>query len=438
MLIVARLDAETSAGPAVDAAIDADTLIRSALFVAVFLVVWISFHPFKDLADPLPAVAEGGDVANQIGYSVIFLVLSAWTWFNQPARLALLLRPALIATLAWFALSVVTSWEPSLAARRLTFMLIIMSISAMVLLLPKNLRHFSDLLAIVVLVVLATCYLGVLLVPQLAVHQVTDFMEPEHAGNWRGVFQHKNEAGANMVLFIFIGLFVARTRSLALGSIIVALAAIFLAFTQSKTAIGMLVPVLVISHVIARSRRPFAGIAIVVTIVASYNLFSVGTVLFEPIRRLIESIVPDATFTGRTEIWQFGLDHVMVHPLFGYGFGAFWGTDHVVYGMSENSSWVNAAEHAHNSYLNLAITVGLPGLALVLLWGLILPIVDFYRLPPDASSRPLQILFLRACLFGLLASCFESVIFQELAEGSFLFLIGVLGLRYLAVTRLRF
>jgi O-antigen ligase len=435
---VAQLDLHTSPDAAPHAAVDADTLIRSVLFIAVFLVAWISFHPFKNLADPPPAVAEGGDVANQIGYSVIFLMLAAWACFNQVARLTLLLRPALIATLCWFALSVVTSWEPALAARRFTFMLIIMSIAAMALLLPRNLRHFSDLLAIAVLVVLATCYLGVLLVPQHAVHQVTDFLEPEHAGNWRGVFQHKNEAGANMVLFIFIGLFVARTRSFMLGAIIVVLAAIFLAFTQSKTAIGMLVPVLMISHVIARSRRPLTGVAAVVTVVALCNLFSIGTVVFEPVRHLIESIVPDATFTGRTEIWQFGLDHVMAHPLFGYGFGAFWGTDEVVYGMSENSSWVNAAEHAHNSYLNLAITVGLPGLALVILWGLILPIVDFYRLPPDAASRPLQILFLRTCLFGILASCFESVIFQELAEGSFLFLIGVFGLRYVAVTRVRF
>jgi O-antigen ligase len=418
-------------------AIDLDTLIRGALFVVVFLSVWISFHPFKSLAEPLPDVSEGGDVANQIGFSAMFLILAAWAWFNEPSRLLLLLRPALIATIVWFMLSALMSWEPALAARRGTYMLIIMGISGMALLLPKNLRHFSDLMAVTVLIVLAVCYLGVLLVPQLAVHQATDFLEPEHAGNWRGVFGHKNEAGANMVLIIFVGLFVARTRSVALGIVIVALASIFLAFTQSKTAIGVLAPVLILSSIIDRSRRPLVGIALVAVVLGLFNLFSIGTVIFEPVRNLIESIMPDATFTGRTEIWEFAFDHIMVHPVFGYGFGAFWGTDQVVYGMAGRSISANTAEHAHNSYLNLALTVGIPGLVLVLLWGIILPILDFYRLPSEAASRPLQLLFLRACLFGLLASSFESVIFQELAEGSFLFLTGVLGLRYLSTTGVR-
>ncbi len=97
---MAKLAAHTSAAPAAPAAVDVDTLIRSLLFVMVFLAVWISFHPFKSLADPLPEVTEGGDIANQIGFSAIFLILSAWTLCNEPSRLTLLLRPALIATFA--------------------------------------------------------------------------------------------------------------------------------------------------------------------------------------------------------------------------------------------------------------------------------------------------------------------------------------------------
>ncbi len=422
---------------AAQAGVDFDTVIRSVLFVAVFLAVWISFHPFKSLSDPVSQVTEGGDVANQIGFSTIFLMLAGWLCFNQPGRLMLLLRPALLAVLAWFALSILASWEPALAARRVAFMLVIMSIAGITLLLPKNLRHFADLLAVTVLIVLAVCYLGVLLIPQLAVHQANDYLEPAHQGDWRGVFEHKNEAGANMVLFIFVGLFVARVRSFALGGIIVALATIFLIFTQSKTAIGVLVPVMVISHIIVRNRRPGLGLALTIGVIAVFNLSSVGSVAFAWVRDLISLVLPDVTYTGRTEIWQFALDHVMVHPIFGYGYGAFWGTDQVVYGMASHSAWANTAEHAHNSYLNLALEIGLPGLALTVLWAVILPVTDFCKLPPDAPSGPLQILFLRACLFGMLASCFESVIFHELAEGSFLFMVGALGLRYLSATRIK-
>lgn len=422
---------------AAQAGVDFDAILRSILFVAVFLAVWISFHPFKNLSEATTQITEGGDVANQIGFSTIFLMLAAWLCFNEPGRLMLLLRPALLAVLAWFLVTTLVSWEPALSARRVAFMLVIMSIAGMTLLLPKNLRHFADLLAITVLIVLAVCYLGVFLIPQYAVHQSTDYLEPAHQGDWRGVFEHKNEAGANMVLFIFVGMFVARVRSLALGGIIVALATIFLIFSESKTAIGVLIPVMVISHVIVHGRRPWFGLALAIGIIAFFNLASVGSVAFAWVRDLISLVLPDITYTGRTEIWQFALDHVMVHPIFGYGYGAFWGTDQVVYGMASHADWANTAEHAHNSYLNLALLIGLPGLALIVLWSVILPITDFSKLPANAPSRPLQILFLRACLFGMLASCFESVIFQELAEGSFLFMVGALGLRYLSATRVR-
>jgi hypothetical protein len=200
---------------------------------------------------------------------------------------------------------------------------------------PENVRHFSDLMAAVALITLAACYLGVLLMPQLAVHQATDFLEPEHAGNWRGVFAHKNQAGAVMVMIVFIGLFVARMRSLALGGLITVLALIFLGFSQSKTAIGVMPLVFILAGIINRSRRPMVGIALVVVILAAFNLFSVGTVIFEPVRKLVEMVMPDATFTGRTEIWELGVRAVAERPITGYGFSSFFGTDEVVYGLGE-------------------------------------------------------------------------------------------------------
>lgn len=428
--------ASSTAGTAATAG-DADTLTRSILFLAVFLSVWISFHPFQSLAAPPAALAEAGDHTNQISFSVLFLALAAWTAGNARGRLRLLLRPSLIALLVWCAVSVLFSWEPALAARRLAFALVVMSISAMALLLPKNLRHFSDLMAAVALIVLAACYLGVLLAPSLSIHQATDFLEPEHAGSWRGVFPHKNEAGGAMVLFIFIGMFVARMRSLALGGAIVVLATAFLMFTQSRTAIGVLPLVLVLSAVIARSRRPATGIGLVLVVLALFNLCSVGSVYFEPVRRLVESIMSDATFTGRTEIWQRALAQVAQRPMTGYGFSAFWGTEQVVYGLGDNSTWVNAATDAHNAYVNLALTIGLPGLALTILWIVILPICDFYRCARAAPApmRPVQTLFLRICLYGVFASCFESLIFQQAGAIWFLFLTAAFGLRYLARTR---
>ena len=433
---MSHLDLMPARSGAIGRTLDADLLIRSALFVTVFLIAWISLHPFQSLADPPPAVAEGGDTANQIGYSALFIVLAAWTYFHEPRRLLLLFRPVLILTLLWSAVSVVASWEPSLAARRLAFALIFLSISAMVLLLPRNLRHFRDLMASVAIIVLAACYLGVVFAPQLAIHQPTDFLEPEHAGSWRGVFPHKNEAGATMVLLIFIGIFVARAHRALLGSVIVVLATIFLLFTQSKNAIGMLPLVFLTSAIVSRSRSSVISVLLVVAVVAALNLFSVGTVLFEPIRKLVGSIMPDATFTGRTEIWELALQYIARRPLTGYGFSAFWGTPQVVYGIGENASWVNTASDAHNAYVNLALGIGIPGLALVIMWVVVLPIADYYRLSRQRrqGAPPLSTLFLRVCLYGAFASCFESSIFTPLGEVWFLYVTSAFGLCYLART----
>jgi O-antigen ligase len=423
------------AAPTAQAAVDLDTLIRSVLFVSVFLAAWITFHPFLDRSEPPQAVVEGGDLVNQLGFSSLFLAFAAWTYCHEPRRLTLLLRPVLIATITWSVISVVTSWEPSLAARRLAFTLVVMSISAMVLLLPKNLRHFGDLMAATVLIVLAACYLGVLVVPQLAVHQANDFLEPEHAGNWRGVFAHKNDAGATMVLFIFIGFYVARVRNFALGGFIVVASAIFLAFTQSKTAIGVMPLALLLSAIIRRYRRPALGITLVIGSLAIFNLCSVGTVMFEPVRQLMEAVMPDATFTGRTEIWQLGLNAVAQRPITGYGYSTFWGTPEVVYGLGDTVTWANAASDAHNAYLNLALTIGIPGMVLVIFWVIILPIIDFCRASSDPHGNALQTLFLRVCLYGVYASCFESSIFEQVGEVWFLYMTSTFGLRYLSLTR---
>ena len=65
-------DITTSSRPTDGAALDADAVIRSVLFVAVFLIVWVSFHPFPSLANPPTETSEAGNRANQIGFSLAF------------------------------------------------------------------------------------------------------------------------------------------------------------------------------------------------------------------------------------------------------------------------------------------------------------------------------------------------------------------------------
>jgi O-antigen ligase len=102
--------------------------------------------------------------------------------------------------------------------------------------------------------------------------------------------------------------------------------------------------------------------------------------------------------------------------------------------MSGTSIWANMAAHAHNAYLNLALTVGIPGSVLATLWLVVLPLADFYRSADAPGAAPLRMLFLRVCLFAAFGSCFESLLIEANTLGLFLFM-AAFGLRLISVTR---
>ena len=56
-----------------------------------------------------------------------------------------------------------------------------------------------------------------LLVPDLTIHQLTDLTETDIAGDWRGIYGHKNIAAAMMAVLVFVGWFVARVKGPAIG-----------------------------------------------------------------------------------------------------------------------------------------------------------------------------------------------------------------------------
>ena len=408
-----------------------DTLIRSVLCAAVFLVLLVSFHPFPARDQPFE-ISDTGDVANQIGYSSLFVLLLAWNLTHQPQRLLLLIRPIAVVTLLWFALTVVLSWDPALSARRFAYALITMAIAGMVLLLPRNPRHFGNIMTFVTLSVLLACYYGVMFKPEFSIHQGSDWAEPELAGDWRGLFEHKNEASVAMVIFVFIGLFVARVRGLILGILIVGLSLPFLYLTHSKTAMAAMVLALVISEVVVFSRRPSVGITASLAVLLVLNIISIGSIYLPSIRDLV-GLVSDPSFTGRADVWRFAEAAVAERPITGYGFSAFWGTEQVVYGMS-GATWANTASHAHNGFLDLALTVGIPGSALVTLWLFVLPLFDYFGSPAEPESAPLKMLFLRLCLFAAYESCFETM-FTEVGAYWMILFFAVFGLRLLAKTR---
>ncbi|MBX9774380.1 MAG: O-antigen ligase family protein [Xanthobacteraceae bacterium] len=421
----------------VHAAGDLERALRSVLFLAAFLVTWITMAPFPDLGDPkvLEPVADG-NALNQLVTLGMTGTLAAFLLVRHARAALLALTLPLVLTLAWFAVSVVFATHPDLAGRRLILAGFMICNSIALLLLPVSREHFARLLTLAALVVLALCYAGVLLRPQYSIHQPTDVVEPILAGNWRGAFAHKNGAGAAMTLLIFIGIFVARVSNRSLGIAIVALAAFFLVFSQAKSPLLLLPIVLLLSWLVLTLRSPGLTVALVIGVPLGINLLTVGSVMFPGIEALLSIFMSDTTYTGRNEIWGFALNHVGQRPVTGFGFQAFWGTSDLVVSGSIRESWAYRASDAHNGYLNLAVMTGVVGLVLALTWIVAQPLADVIRNNTNRTD-PLTMMFVQIWLFGVLLCGFESLLF---AGGSALWammIMSIVGLRYLVSMPLR-
>jgi O-antigen ligase len=413
-----------------------DRLVRSALFLATFLFVWLTARPFPDLSDAkaLEAAADG----NLIGQALTLLLTGALAVFAFANRLHLVVKavtPILVLTFLWFACSAILSAHPALAARRLVLAMFVIFQAAVFLLLPQDRAHFARLLTVGALVVLVVCYAGVLFAPELSIHQTTDIEEPQLAGNWRGFFAHKNGAGAGMGVLIILGIYIFRTFSGVLGSLIVALAAVFLAFTESKSPIMLLPLALFFSVVIVRLRSPLAKFIALIGVPAVIGVLTIGSVQFDAVNGLVAKLMSDPTFTGRNDIWQFALDHIAQRPILGFGYQAFWGTSDLVNSWTYLESWGYRASDAHNGYLNIAVMTGLVGLALALGWALIRPFLDHVRTPADRVDPALNMMFIQTWLFALYLSGFESELFNNGSVVWFMTAASIIGLRLQALAK---
>ena len=413
-----------------------NAIVRSALFTAVLLLTWIGLQPFPDLSAATPELERPTDI---IYHAVALTLCGSCLIVAIPilrGALPSLVRPFAIMLILWLLISVVTSQHVELSSRRFFVAMTDITLALTVLLVPRGLEDFSRLLAVTAGCILVVCYLGILLAPTLSIHQFTDANEVDLAGNWRGLFGHKNTAGAAMAMFIIIGLFVAGTGRSVAGVTIAATAAVFLLLTQSKNSIVLLPVTLVLALGVERAKSLWARFSIGLGPLVLLNLLTVGTVYLESLKRLVEHLPIDQTFTGRTQIWAFVAEHIAERPFFGQGLRAFWYTNTVVDAEAAGNEWIAGVVNSHNGYLDLALTIGLPGLALMIVVFLVYPLLDYHRRQIEWTNEPLASLFLRIWLFEIYTSTFESFFFDRAFSAWFITLMAIFGLRYVAKLRI--
>lgn len=108
-----------------------------------------------------------------------------------------------------------------------------------------------------------------------------------------------------------------------------------------------------------------------------------------------------STLTGRLPLWQALTKEAERTPWFGHGYGSFW-TPTRIYRYSDEFMW--HIPHAHNTYLDHVLAIGLVGLALYLLWMLGLAVAGWVRY--DRAGHPADLFaacFVTLCLVHGLA-----------------------------------
>jgi exopolysaccharide production protein ExoQ len=194
---------------------------------------------------------------------------------------------------------------------------------------------------------------------------------------WRGIAESKNVLGQfSAYAAILFGL--AYRKSIGWSRIgfalLVLLAIILLAGSRSTTSLMAFVAaagVATLSVVRRHLDRVGVGTVFVALVVATGIACFVSILLIDPslFGNSLETMGKDATFTGRTPLWNMVIEEANRHPITGFGFGAFWlESNPRVFVIGHQIGW--AAPHAHQGFLDIMNETGYTGLAMML-WLLI-------------------------------------------------------------------
>jgi len=375
-------------------------------FIALLLLIFVGLDAFS----PPPAIQDGavqashGDALRQLAYlSVAGMIgIAAVQRFGLGAMRALPVSMGLL--LAWCLASALWAPDPSIALRRAGLELILagsLLLSVETIGANKAFALWRWLLAAILLV----NFLSIPLIPE-ARHAAGE-IDPALVGNWRGLYGHKNVAGAVSAMTAILFLFSKNGWRNVIGIAIAAAACVFLVMTHSKSSAGFFVVALIGGGLYRVGWRDGLSRAILLAFAAILlvAVTAIGLLYADQIAHILED--PNE-FSGRAAIWAGELRYIADHPLLGAGFGTL--TDARGHSPLHNytSGWMDAVSHGHNGYLQVLVTVGSVGFLLAMLALVAAPVRRFWTLDlkDDAFKPALFSLFVFAVLHNFMESDF--------------------------------
>lgn len=414
------------------AKLDVVQMARCLVVVAALLLVMITLDPFPDLrSEDVATVVRGRMALDYITFGLLAAIGVLFVLNTDAPSLKTLVTPLHLCLVGWMLINVVLSESREVSIQRFVLAASVTSLAVILPLLPPSQRSFNLCLGGAALLLLVVCYLGVILAPQYSIHSALDITEPLLAGDWRGSFGHKNVASPVMTILVYVGIYLSAVGSFVMGPAIALLAGIFLIFTGGKTSSVLCLAIYALASLVYVTRSLWLKRIICFVPLIVMNLLTVGSVMSPALGSITRALPVDPTFTGRSDIWEFVLAAVAEKPIIGHGYAAFW--DGVTERQTtQGSEWAVTAAHSHNSYLDLAVTIGLPGLLLVVLIFVVAPLRNFQQVQAHNHSHALGKLFLTIWLFGLYFGTTETFLLERQNPVWFMFALAVAGLHFLA------
>ncbi len=399
--------------------------IDRAVLLAFLLLAFVGLSPFSP---PPPEVTAfggvattgAGDLLRQVCYLAVFAAIiigavraNGLNAFSPvPILLALLL--------VWCLASALWSGEPGVTLRR-AGLAVVLVISALLAVETVGAERSLVLWRWVLAAVLAVNVASIHFIPQ-AVHLAGE-ADPSLTGAWRGLYGHKNIAGSVGAMTAIVFLFAPRPSPGLFRKVLdvaIAVAAVgFTVMTRSKSSLGLLAVALIFGVVYRVAWKRDLDRTIVIVMGALLAIVAAVFVIAD--QSIIARLFQDPReFTGRIEIWAAQIAYIRDHALIGAGFGTFSDTG----GLSPlrnyiGDSWVGAASHGHNGYLQLLVTIGAVGFLLAFAGLIVAPALTFWKRGGAVEMK--------ALLFAL----FAFLLLHNLMETDFLEGDGVTWVGYL-------
>jgi len=307
---------------------------------------------------PASALAEGDDKLLRYlwlpfyalaGAGIIVAGRTSWATLRRSPWLVLLSLMAVLSTF-W-------SIETEITARRSTA---VMATTLLGVYLAARFDWLTALrlLACVWLAVLAATLVVGLLAPGFA--RMTDV----HVGAWSGAWWEKNQLGGHAARQAFLFAFLAWRDVAWRGAWIVALAVavtLVVLSTSATALLGLAIGFAVLGAAACMRRGRRTALVFAWGSAAGLVVLALSYVVAPKV--LLGLVGREPTLTGRTDIWSELTQAITERPWLGYGYQAFWSVESEPrYWLQKAVEW--AAPSGHNGWLDLAVSLGLVGVAL--------------------------------------------------------------------------